>query len=123
MPYKLSVDLPSVNAGYDYAVLTGKSSIFSYGSDGKRTSNEPIGIKLTLALQGSRLSTLAVKFDHDPLPKITDEEIEESVMNCKFIFVQVPDAIVSLFSSSSNGGGIGMSATADSAQIVTLDSK
>lgn len=28
MPYKLSVDLPAVNAGYDYAVLTGKSSIF-----------------------------------------------------------------------------------------------
>ena len=27
MPYKLNVDLPAVNAGYDYAVLTGKADI------------------------------------------------------------------------------------------------
>lgn len=122
MPYKLEVDLPSVNAGVDYAILAGKSDTYAY-ENGKRISEQRTGVKLTLALQGSRLSTLTVKFDHDPLPKITDEEIEDAIMNCKFIFVQVPDAIVSLFSSSSNGGGIGMSATADSAQIVTLNDK
>ena len=76
MPYKLSVDLPAVNAGYDYAVLTGKSSIFPYGSDGKRSSSEAIGVKLTVALQGARLAPLTVKFDHEPLPKVADEEIE-----------------------------------------------
>ena len=27
-PYKLSVDLPAVNAGYDYAVLAGKIQYF-----------------------------------------------------------------------------------------------
>lgn len=42
MPYKLSVDLPAVNAGYDYAVLTGKSNTFSY-SDGRRISDEAKG--------------------------------------------------------------------------------
>lgn len=120
MPYKLSVDLPAVNAGYDYAVLTGKNNTFSY-SDGRRTSEEPIGVKLTVVLQGARLAPLTVKFDHDPLPQVADEEIEEAVMNCKPLFVQIPDCAVSLFSS--NGSGIGMTATAQTAQIVTLNSK
>ena len=48
-------------------------------------------------------------------------EIEEAVMNCKPLFVQIPDCAVSLFSS--NGSGIGMTATAQTAQIVTLNSK
>lgn len=120
MPYKLSVDLPAVNAGYDYAVVTGKTNIFSW-NEGKRTSDEAIGVKLTVALQGARLAPLTVKFDHDPVPKVTDEEIEEAVMNCKPLFVQIPDCAVSLFSS--NGSGIGMTATAETAQIVTLNSK
>lgn len=120
MPYKLEVDLPAVNAGLDYALLVGKADVFPY-ENGKRTSDVRTGVKLTLALQGSRLSTLTVKFDHDPLPKITDEEIEEAVMNCKFVFVQIPDCAVNLFSSGS--GGIGMTATAETAQIVTLNGK
>jgi len=118
MPYKLNVDLPAVNAGYDYAVLTGKADIFPY-EDGRKLSART-GVKLTLALQGARLAPLTVKFDHDPL-KVTDEEIEEAVMNCKPLFVQIPDCAVSLFSS--NGSGIGMTATAQTAQIVTLNSK
>lgn len=116
--YKLQVDLPAVNDGADYAMLVGKSDIFPY-ENGKRTSEVRIGVKLTLALQNARLSTLTVKFDHDPLPKITDEQIGESCAACKFVFVQVPDCIVNLFSSS--GGGIGMTATAQTAQIVTID--
>ena len=111
MPYKLNVDLPAVNAGYDYAVLTGKADIFPY-EDGR---------KLTLALQGARLAPLTVKYDHDPLTNVSDGEIEEAVMNCKPLFVQIPDCAVSLFSS--NGSGIGMTATAQTAQIVTLNSK
>ncbi|MGO5022446.1 hypothetical protein ACTQ4E_05040 [Lawsonibacter sp. LCP25S3_G6] len=121
MPYKVSVDLAAVNSNHNFAILTGKSPIYSYGSDGKRTSEEPIGVKLTVALQGARLAPLTVKFDHDPLPKVTDEEIEEAVMNCQPLFVQIPDCAVSLFSS--NGSGIGMTATAQTAQIVTLNSK
>lgn len=120
MPYKLEVDLPAVNAGLDYALLVSKSDLFQYQNN-KKISEVPTGVKLTLALQGSRLSTLAVKFDHDPLPKVTDEEIEAAVMNCKFLFVQISDCVVNLFSSSS--GGIGMTATADTAQIVTLNGK
>lgn len=118
MPYKLEVDLPAVNGAADFAPLVSKTDVFPY-ENGKRTSDVRIGVKLTLALQNARLSTLTVKFDHDPIPKITDEQIEAACSECKFIFVQIPDCIVNLFSS--NGGGIGMTATAQTAQIVTLD--
>ena len=117
MPYKLEVDLSSVN-GVDYALLVGKSDVFPY-ENGKRTSDVRVGVKLTIALQGSRLSTLTVKFDHDPLPKITDEQILTACVECKFLFVQIPDCVVNLFSNS--GGGIGMTATAQTAQIVNLN--
>ena len=117
MPYKLEVDLPAVNGGVDYALLVGKADIFAYES-GKRTSDVRIGVKAMLALQNAQLSPLTVKFDHDPLPKITSEEIDTACSECKFIFVQIPDCAVNLFSSS--GGGIGMTATAQTAQVVTL---
>lgn len=48
MPYKLNVDLPAVNAGYDYAVLTGRL-IFSPMRTGRKLSART-GVKLTLAL-------------------------------------------------------------------------
>ena len=121
MPYKLSVDLPAVNAGYDYAVLTGKSNIFSYGNDGKRTSEEPIGVKLTVALQGARFAPLTIRYSQDPLPKFHDEDIEAACVSNNLIYVQIPNCVVNLYSS--NSGGIGMTATAETAQIVTLNSK
>lgn len=121
MPYKLEVDLPAVNAGLDYALLVGKADIFPYENGKKMSDVVRTGVKLTLALQGSRLTPLAVKFPGDPLPKVTDEEIEAAVLDCKFLFVQIPDCVVNLFSSSS--GGIGMSANAQTAQVVTLTGK
>lgn len=78
------------------------------------------GVKLEIALQGARLAPLAVKFDHDPIPQISDEQIEEACADCNFLFVQIPDCVVNLYSSSS--GGIGMTATAQTAKIVTLKS-
>ena len=120
MPYKLSVDLPAVNAGYDYAVLTGKSNTFSY-SDGRRISDEAIGVKLTVALQGARFAPLTIRYSHYPLPKVNDEDIEAACVSNNLIYVQIPDCGVNLYSS--NSGGIGMTATAQTAQIVTLNSK
>lgn len=117
MPYKINVDLPSVNGNADYAVITGKDDIFPF-ENGKRSETRT-GVKLTLALQKSRLTPLVVKFDHDPLPKVSDEQIKAATENCKFMFVQVPDCEVNLYSS--NNGGIGMSATAQTAQIVSLE--
>ena len=77
------------------------------------------GVKLTVALQGAGLSTLAVKFYHDSFSQIDNEQIEVACAECKFLLVQIPDCIVNLYSGS--GGGIGMTATAQTAQIVTLN--
>lgn len=115
-PNVLTVNLAAVNGGADYAILTAKSEFFPY-ADGKRTSDTPIGTKLTLALQNSRLSPLAVKFDHDPLPSVEDAQIEAACSACKFLFVRIPDCKVKVYSSS--GSGLGMSATAGTAEIVT----
>lgn len=120
MPYKLNVDLPAVNAGYDYAMLTGKTDIFPY-ENGKRLSDVREGVKLTIALQGARFAALSIKFDHDPLSNLTDEQIEAACLECDFIYVQIPDCIVNLYSS--NGGGIGMTATAKTAKIVDFQNE
>lgn len=114
--YKIGTDLAAVNGGVDYAILAGKDMSFPY-ENGRRTSDTPIGYKLTLALQNNRLNTLSVKFPSDPLPKITDEEIMEACSACKPMLVQIPDCVVNLFSGNN---GIGTTATAQSARIVNL---
>lgn len=113
---KINTDLPAVNGGADYGLLVGKAPLYPY-ANGRRTSDTPIGHKLTLALQNNRLNTLSVKFPSDPLPKTNDEDIVEACSACKFIYVQVPDCIVNLYSGDS---GILMTASAESARIVTL---
>lgn len=120
MAYNLNVNLAAVNGGVDYAVLTGKQALYSY-ADGKKTSDEAIGMKLTLALQNSRLSPLTVKFDHDPLPSVDDAQIEAACGAFKFIYVRIPDCKVKVYSST--GSGLGMTATAETAEIVTPGSK
>lgn len=111
----LNLDLAGVNGKVDYAILTGKSETFPF-ADGKRTSDTPNGVKLTLALQNSRLSSLTVKFDHDPLPDVEDAQIEAACSACKFLFVRIPDCKIKVYSIS---GNFGMSATAKTAEIVT----
>lgn len=114
---RIELDLAGVNKGADYAILVGKSDTFPY-ENGKRTSDVRDGVRLTVALQNSRLTQLSVRYDHDPLPKVTDEQIEAATADGQFIYVQVPDAIVSIYSGNN---GIGMTATASTAQIVTLE--
>lgn len=119
MAYNMKLQLPAVNAGMDYALLADKAPFCSY-QDGRR-SDEPIGMKLVVALQGANLTPLTVKFDHDPLPRVTDEQIRAACEACQPLLVQLPDCEVSLYSSSN--GGIGMTATASKAQLVTLNDK
>lgn len=116
---RFETTLPAVNGGADYGVLTEKAPIYPYENN-KRVSDTPIGVRLTLALPGARMSTLAVKFDHDPLPKVTDEQIAAACASGGFLYAQIPDAVVTLYSTDN---GIGMTATAQTAQIVTLNSK
>lgn len=114
--YKFQANLPAVNGGQDFGLLVEKSEIFPY-VNGKKSSDTSIGTKLVVALQQNRLSQLAVKFDHDPLPKISDEDIADATATCQFLYVQIPDCMVNVFSTSN---GLGMTATASTAQIVTL---
>lgn len=114
---KIEVTLAAVNAGVDVALCVGKDPIYAY-KDGTRISDDPIGTKLTVLLQNARMAPLTVKFDYDPLPKVSDEEIAEATSNLQFLFVKIPDAVVTLYSGS-NSYGISMTATAKTAQIVT----
>lgn len=113
---KLTVPLSAVNRDC-HGVIVGKEPIFDY-RDGKKVSDNPIGTKLLIALQNMRLSPLTVRFDHDPLPNITDEQIATATASCKFMFVELPDCMVSLYPNSSNG--IGMTATAQTAKLVSI---
>lgn len=114
----IKTSLAAVNGGADYALLTGKTEIFAY-ENGKKISENPVGVKLTIALQNAGLSPLGVKFDHDPLPKISETDIANACSACEFCFVQIPDCIVTLYSSDK--GGISMTATATTAKLVTLN--
>lgn len=113
---KLEVSLPAINKGQEFAVLTGKSPIYFY-EDGKRTSETPIGTKITVALQGNRFTSLTVKIEGktDPLPNITDEEIETSLVNIELFVVKFTDCRVTLYNI---GGNMVMSATATGVEIV-----
>ncbi|MCI9468073.1 MAG: hypothetical protein HFG45_02080 [Oscillospiraceae bacterium] len=117
MMRRVTSTLEAVNSGMNYAMLLEKADVYDW-KDGKRVSDTPIGVRLTLALPGARMLTLPVKFPLDPLPKLTDEKIEEATASCNFLFVQIPDCIVTLYNKDS---GIGMTATAETAQIVTLN--
>ena len=116
---KIETTLSSVNGGADYGILVEKAPIYPYENN-KRISDTPTGVRLTLALQNARLNQLTIKFDHDPLPKIADEQIAAACASCNFLYIQIQDAVVTLYSTDS---GIGMTATAETARIVTLNNK
>lgn len=116
---RIETSLESVNGGANYAILVEKAPIYQW-QDGKRVSDTPIGVRLTLALHKARLTQLSVKYDHDPLPKVTDEQIEEAISSCNFLYVQIPDCVVTLYNTSN---GIGMSASAGEAKLVAISSK
>lgn len=82
----MQTGLSSLNGGSDKCLLIEKSDIFRY-QDGKKISDERIGVKLTVALPGSRLALLGIKFNHDPIPEITDEEIAAATASYQFLYV------------------------------------
>lgn len=113
---KLEVTLPAINKGQDFAILTGKSPIYPY-EDGKRTSETPIGTKINVVLQGNRFTPLTVKIEGraDPLPKISDEEIETTLANIELLVVRFIDCQITLYTI---GGQMVMSATATGVEVV-----
>ena len=115
----VNVNLLGVNAGMDYAILTGKSPNYEW-KDGKIVGDEPIGYRLLLALQGNGLNPLAVDFNHDPLPKVTDEQIKTACAECKFPFVQLGGCEVNIYHNAKKNS-MGISATAQTAKMVTVN--
>ena len=118
MPRRITATITTVNGGLDYIILCEKSNLYQY-EDGKRTSDTPIGTRLTVALPGARLAPLSVRFETDPIPKITDEQIRESIEDCHFLYAALPDCEASIYPSTN--GGIGMSATGKTVQLVELE--
>lgn len=117
MMRRFNSTLTSVNSGIEAVIICEKSDVFPF-ADGKRTSDTPIGTRLVVALPGARLEHLSVRFDTDPIPKITDEQIQASVENCQFIYATLPDCVVTLYPSAN---GIGMTATGKTVQLVTFE--
>ena len=114
---KIETTLQAVNSGLDYGILTGTSDLYEYDKSGKKTTETPLGKKIDFSLPGNRLTQLTVKIlGADPLPQVTDDQINAACASMKFIFVKFADCKVSIYTMN---GQIGMTATAQGVQIVS----
>lgn len=125
MANRIETTFAAVNGGLPEGILTGKSPVYSYDGNGKRTSEIPTAHKITVALLGNRLTPLAVKIDGstDPLPEISDEQIDLACRgdnDAEFIFVSFKNAVVSIYSIDRQ---MVMSGKAEGVQISQLIGK
>lgn len=116
--YKMNTTLEAVNGGDNTVLLIGKSMIYGRSADGKQTDTIE-GIRLDVLLPKARMNALAIKFQKDPIPKTSDEEIAAGCAELAFPILQVEGAQVKIYSNP--GGGIGMTATAETAKIINLE--
>ena len=112
---KIEIPFLAVNANMDYAVLTGKRTIYPF-ADGKRTSDVPTATTITTALQGNGFALLNVKIEGsvDPLPDVTDEAIKAACAAMKPLLIRFKDCKVAIYSID----GLKMSATASGVELV-----
>lgn len=116
--YKMETTLEAVNGGDNTVILVAKKLVYAKGSDGKATDNVE-GVRLDVLLPKSSMTALAVKFAADPLPKLTDEEIAQACADFAPPIVQLSGTTVKLYSNPT--GGLGMTATAETAKIINLE--
>ncbi|MEY8324646.1 hypothetical protein AALB47_12150 [Lachnospiraceae bacterium 54-11] len=118
MKNKLVISLLAVNNGLDYAILTGKSPVYPFENN-KKISDTPISWKIEVALQGSRLSALTVKVDGaaDPLPEISDEEIEANCASLKLLAARFKECSITVYTINNS---MVMSATASGVELVNF---
>ena len=117
---KIETSLTAVNGSQDYAIVTGKADLFQY-ENGKRISDERIGIKINVVLQGNRLSSLSIKIEgKDPLPNVTDEQIIAACAAKKFIYAKFTDCKITLYTMN---GTMGMTAVAKNVELLDTSSK
>jgi len=118
---KLETNLPAVNGGQDFVILTGINSIHKY-EGGKRVGETPIGTKISVVLQGNRFTPLNVKIlnSTDPLPNITDEKIQASCAGVKLIAVRFTECKISLYSI---GGQMVLYSISSGVELVNTNGK
>ncbi|MCL1822611.1 MAG: hypothetical protein FWG44_00210 [Oscillospiraceae bacterium] len=110
---KLDLTLAAINGGQETAILTAKADFFPY-ANGKKSSETPIGVKFTVALQGNKFTSLDVKIKGvDPLPNVTDEQLTVACATMKYPIVKFTDCKVTLYPT----GGI-MTAEASGIELV-----
>lgn len=116
--YKMETTLEAVNGGDNTVILVAKKLMYAKGSDGKATDTIE-SVRLDVLLPKSRMNALAVKFTTDPLPKLTDEEIAQACADLAPPIVQLEGTTVKLYSNPT--GGLVMTATAETAKIISLE--
>lgn len=111
---RITTSLPAVNNGIDYGIASSKTFHIPY-RDGKPVGNERTEVHIGIALLGDELSTLIVKYDHDPLPELRAEQIVEALRQKRFIYVRPLECSVNLYVADKR---LNKAATAKGAEIV-----
>lgn len=120
MPNKIETTLSAINGGDNTAILAEKADIYPY-QNGQRTSNDPIGVRLTVILPGYRLSALSVRIEgDDPIPEISNEQLADLCRQRRFTYIELIDCKVSIYSQNAR---MGMSSVAKSAKIIAKKEK
>ena len=114
MSNRIKTSLAAVNGGLDYGVAISKSFHIPY-RDGKPLGSERTDTHIGIALLGDELSTLIVKYDHDPLPELNAESIAEGLLQKKFVYIRPQGCEVTLYAVDKK---LNKSATAKGAEIV-----
>ena len=113
------IPLIALNGGFDHAVLTFKEE-WEEWKDGKLT-DVILGVRLGLALQGDRMSTLTLNVKGtDPIPRVSDEQIGEACASMKFIFVKLSPAVKVKLYGRDKEIGMSVETTADNVSLAQV---
>jgi hypothetical protein len=93
----ITLPLEALNGGINKYLLGDKVPAYNYESN-KRTSDTPVGIKLTLSLPGNKLMQVTVRIEGaDPLPQLTNEAIHNANTSGDFIYVELIGSSAKLY--------------------------
>ena len=116
---KIQTTMEAVNSGENHVILVGKNPLYAF-EGGKRVGDQ-IGVRLTVAMQGNRLSQMPIRIEgDDPLPGITDEQLTEMCRERKYVYVKLKECVVTIYTVN---GNMGLSGTASGVEINGNSSK
>lgn len=93
----LSFSIPLINSGIEQAILVDKSPVFQY-ENRKKVSENPIGTRYIVALQGNLLTTIAVKVEGaDSLKNLKPDYIQDQTSASNFIYVEFAESVVKIY--------------------------